>query len=135
PGAEPPWRSAARGRLGEWVREQARASRFNLVEATRALLGRKRAGQPVPIAERSALSYYVTGEILKSLVACGGDLEGAAQAIAGDEDSGARVSARVRKVWDTLAAARDAGDLERQFGKLPAEYEEALAQAHRLARR
>jgi len=134
PGAEPPWRNAARGRLGEWVLEQARGSRFNLVEATRALLRRKRAGQPVPIAERSALSYYLTGEILKALVASGGDLESAAQAIAGDEDPGARVSPRVRKVWEALGAARGAGDLERQFGKLPAEYEPALARAHRLAR-
>jgi transcriptional regulator with GAF, ATPase, and Fis domain len=134
PGEEPPWRGAARGRLGAWALEQARAARFNLVEATRALKRRKRAGQTVPIAERSALSYYLTGEILRALVAADGDVEAAAEAIAGDEDPAARVLPRVRKLWEALAAAEGPA-LERQFAKLPSDYEEALAKAHELARR
>ena len=134
PGAEPPWRGAARGQLGPWALEQARAARFNLVEATRTLKRRKRAGQAVPLAERSALSYYLTGEILKALVAAGGDVESAALAIAGDEETGARVLPRVRKLWDALAASDGPAALKRQFGKLPSEYEDALTSAHRLAR-
>jgi hypothetical protein len=134
PGEQPPWQGAARGRLGAWALEQARAARFNLVEATRALKRRKRAGQPVPIAERSALSYYLTGEILKALVAAGGDVDAAAQAIAGEGDPGARVLPRVRKLWEALASAEGAAALKRQFGKLPSDYEEALATAHQLAR-
>ncbi len=135
PGEEPPWRGATRGQLGAWALEQARASRFNLVEATRALKRRRRAGQTVPLAERSALSYYLTGEILRALVAAGGDLEAAALAIAGDDEAGLRVLPRVRKLWQTLAASDGPAALKRQFGKLPADYEEALAGAHRLARR
>ena len=134
PGVEPPWRGAPRGQLGEWALAQARAARFNLVEATRALQRRKRAGQGVPIAERSALSYYLTGEILKALVAAGGDLEAAAQAIAGEEDPEARVMPRVRKLWEGLAAAEGPAALKRQFAKLPSDYDEALAKAHEIAR-
>jgi len=134
PDGEPPWRGAARGRLGTWALEQARAARFNLVEATRALKRRKRAGQAVPIAERSALSYYLTGEILKALVEAEGDVDAAAQAIAGDEDLASQVLPRVRKLWETLAASEGPAALKRQFGKLPSDYEETLAQAHRLAR-
>jgi transcriptional regulator with GAF, ATPase, and Fis domain len=135
PGDEPPWRGAPQGRIGAWALEQARAARFNLVEATRALKRRRRAGQAVPLAERSALSYYLTGEILRALVASGGDVGAAALAIAGDDEAGPRVLPRVRKLWDTLAASDGPAALERQFGKLPADYEEALASAHRLARK
>jgi len=134
PGVEPPWRGAPRGQLGSWVLEQARAARFNLVEATRTLLRKKRAGQRVPITERSALAYYLTGEILKALAAADGDLEAAARSIAGDEDPEPRVLPRVKKVWEVLGRASDAAGLERSFGKLPAGYEDALARAHALAR-
>jgi len=134
PGADPPWRMAARGSLGEWTLEQARAARFNLVEATRALQRRKRAGHAVPIAERSALSYYLTGEILKALVAARGDASAAARAIGGDEEAGERVLPRVRKIWEALVAAGAPAALERQFAKLPVGYEEALREAHALAR-
>ena len=84
--------------------------------------------------ERSALAYYLTGEILKALAAADGDLEVAARAIAGDEDPEPRVLPRVKKVWEVLARAADAAGLKRSFGKLPAGYEEALARAHALAR-
>jgi transcriptional regulator with GAF, ATPase, and Fis domain len=132
-GEEPPWRNAARGQLGEWVLEQARASRFNLVEATRALQRRRRRGQAVPLAERSALSYYLTGEILEALVAANGDPEKAARAIAGDDDLVDRVAPRVRKVCEALEAAGGRAGLQRVFGKLPGGYDEALTRAHALA--
>jgi transcriptional regulator with GAF, ATPase, and Fis domain len=132
-GEEPPWKSAARGQLGEWVLEQARASRFNLVEATKALQRRRRHGKPVPLAERSALSYYLTGEILEALVAANGDPEKAARAIAGDEELVDRVAPRVRKVCEALKAAGGRAGLQRVFGKLPGGYDEALTRAHALA--
>ena len=56
-GERPPWEAQASvpaDGLGTWVIEQARAARFNLIEAARALQKRKRHGERVPIAERSA---------------------------------------------------------------------------------
>ena len=134
PGAAAPWRGAPRGQLGEWVLEEVRAARFNLVEATRALQRRRRAGQAVPIAERSALAYYLTGEILKALVASEGEEVAAARVIGGSEEAAERVLSRVRKVREALAAAEGPAALGRAFGKLPAGYEEALHRAHALAR-
>jgi transcriptional regulator with GAF, ATPase, and Fis domain len=134
-GEEPPWSGtsrAPRGRLGEWVLVQVRAARFNLIEAARLLQRRKRSGQPVPLTERSALSYYLVGETLRLLVEAEGDIEAAARAIAGDEDLVARVLPRAKKVVEVLRSARAEGDLKRIFGKLPAGYEEILQRAHQL---
>ena len=136
---EPPWQSApavARGRLGDWVLEHARAARFNLIEVARLLKRRKRAGHIVPLTERSALSYYLTGEILCALAEAGGDTDAAARALAGDEDLIPRVEGRVRKIWDTLRTAEgDATALRRHFAKLPAGYEAPLRRASALADR
>jgi transcriptional regulator with GAF, ATPase, and Fis domain len=131
-----PWRAAAaaagasRGRLGEWALEQARAQRFNLIEAARQLQRRKRAGQTVPITERSALSYYVAGEILRALAENGGDAAAAARRVAGGDELLARVTPRVVRLIEALRACR--GDLaaaRRRFAKLPAEYETVLERA------
>ena len=134
-GGAPPWREAPaatpRGRLGAWVLAQARAHRFNLIEAARRLQREKRAGRDVPISERSALTYYLTGEILEALVAERGDVEAAARAIASDDELVPRAAARVRRV---VAALHDGGvaAARRRFTKLPAGYERALDQALRL---
>jgi DNA-binding NtrC family response regulator len=133
PGETPPWTGApsvARDHLGGWVLEQARAARFNLVEAARQLARRKQRGQAVPLTERSALTYYLTGEILRALAECEGDEAGAARQLAGDDDLAARIAARVRKVADVVREARgDARGLKRTFAKLPAGYEAALEDA------
>jgi transcriptional regulator with GAF, ATPase, and Fis domain len=134
-GEEPPWSGtsrAPRGRLGEWVLVQVRAARFNLIEAARLLQRRKRSGQGVPLTERSALSYYLVGETLRSLVESEGDTKAAALAVAGSEDLLPRVLPRVQKVVEVLRAARAGDDLKRVFSKLPAGYEELLERAHRL---
>jgi two-component system response regulator FlrC len=136
PGETAPWRdapTAPRGRLGEWVIERARESRFNLIEVSRLLRRRKRAGQPAPLTERSAISYYVTGEILSALVAAEGDADAAARAIAGDEELLPRVAARVAKVIEAVRAADgDRSAMRRRFGKLPAGYEGALERVAKL---
>ena len=140
--AEPvPWRAsgavAGRGRLGEWVLGQARAQRFNLVEVARRLRRSQRAGQTVPLIERSALSYYVAGEILRALAEGDGDAGAAARRVAGDEDLLGRVTPRVTRLIEALRACR--GDLaaaRRRFAKLPAEYEPMLERAiERIAQR
>jgi len=136
PGAEPPWHGRAgapRGRIGDWVLAQARASRFNLIEAARLLARLKRVGQRVPLTERSALSYYLTGEILRALADSDGDSDRAARLIAGDDDLLARAVPRVRKVCDALRDVRGGvAGLRRRFAKLPAGYEDALERAHAL---
>jgi transcriptional regulator with GAF, ATPase, and Fis domain len=130
-----PWNEGAlpaRDQIGEWVIQQARATRFNLVELSRLLQRQKRAGQSVPVAERSALSYYLTGEILRVLAEQDGDAEATARVIGHDEDLTAKVRSRVLKVAETLAqVAGDDEALRRKFGKLPAGYEEALSAAAR----
>ncbi len=118
---------------GAWVLEQARACRFNLIEAARSLKRRKRQGQQVPITERSALSYYLTGEILRALVEAGGDAAQAAKSLAGDEELEARMLPRVQKVREALANVGGNGDPGR-FGKLPADYDAVLKQAEQLVR-
>jgi transcriptional regulator with AAA-type ATPase domain len=134
-GEEPaPWRSdgaaaAGRGRLGEWVLQQVRAERFNLVETARRLLRCRRAGERVPLTERSALSYYVAGEILRALAESAGDAEAAARHVAGGAPL-AHVTPRVTRLIEALRACR--GDLaaaRRRFAKLPAEYETLLERA------
>jgi transcriptional regulator with GAF, ATPase, and Fis domain len=135
-----PWRdgpgAAPRGHLGEWVLAQARASRFNLIETARQLAKRKRAGQKIPLTERSALSYYVTGEVLRALAEHGGDANAATRAVAGDEDHEPRVAPRVAKVLEALRASRgDAARAKRSFGKLPAGYEAVLERALGAANR
>jgi DNA-binding NtrC family response regulator len=130
-GEDPPWSGASlapRGRLGEWVLAQARASRFNLIEAARVLKRRKRSGQSVPLTERSALSYYLVGEVLRLLVECEGDVEAAARALAANEEFVPRVLPRVHKVVEVLRVAQGA-ELKRAFAKLPAGYEDILARA------
>ena len=135
-GEDPPWlgrAEAPRGQLGAWVLEQARASRFNLIEAARSLQRRKRQGQQVPLTERSALAYYLNGEILRALVEARGDAAVAARTLAGDEHLESRLLPRVRKISEMLAEARaNGGSLKRQFAKLPADYDEVLEQAGRL---
>jgi hypothetical protein len=87
----------------------------------------------VPLSERSALSYYLTGEILRALVEAEGDVETACQSLAGDEDLARRIATRVAKVRDALRASpADDAALRRRFAKLPAGYEEVLSSARRL---
>jgi DNA-binding NtrC family response regulator len=134
PGERAPWsgdpiRPRDGGALGAWVLEQARGARFNLIEAARVLGRRRRRGEEVPIAERSALGYYLTAEILRALAEHGGDESAAAASIAGDEALTPRVLPRVRKVRHVVAAAADAKSLAKQLAKLPAGYEEALERA------
>jgi len=136
-GREAPWSGGgtpARERLGEWVLDQARQTRFNLVELTRLLQRQKRAGQRVPVAERSALSYYLTGEILKALAAAAGEPEAAARELAREEDLLARMRGRVQKTVEALAACDSLDDARQRFVKVPAGYETALEQAWRGAR-
>jgi len=131
-GTEPPWRDAGppRDRLGAWVLEQARAARFNLVEAERRLHRAKRAGARPPMAERSALSYWLAGETLRALAAAGGDAERAARALAGDdEDLLPRARARVERALGALRAARDLAAARRAFARVPPEYDADLAGA------
>ncbi len=133
--AERPWHGAARaprGHLGSWVLEHARGARFNLIEASRQLQRRKRAGQAPPITERSALTYYVTGEILRALVESNGDVEAAARSVAEDPELVARVAPRVRKVVEMLRAGRGDDQVCRRFSKLPADYQDTLERARRL---
>ena len=133
-GTPAPWsaggaKGAARGRLGPWVLEQARAARFNLIEAARQLERRRRAGQAVPITERSALSYYVAGEILRAL-AESGDPGEAARRVAGGDELLDRVTPRVARMIETLRACRgDRAAARRHFAKLPAEYADLLERA------
>jgi DNA-binding NtrC family response regulator len=129
---DPPWSAGAaapRGRLGDWALAEARRSRFNLVDAARRLAREKRAGRSVPITERSALSYYVTGEILRAIVASGGDAGAATRAIAGEPDLEPRVSPRVARVLEALKASGSLASARRRFGKLPAEYGKSLERA------
>jgi transcriptional regulator with GAF, ATPase, and Fis domain len=138
PSEEPPWSAppeVPRGPLGPWVLEQARAARFNLIEAARLLQRRKRAGQTVALTERSALSYYLTGEILRALVERDGDAQAAARSLAGDEALEERVLARVRKVAAAVSSERGLPAVKRRFGKLPADYAQVLERAHRILAR
>ena len=133
-GQDPPWiggSGGARGRLGDWVLVQARAARFNLIEAARLLHRRRRSGQSVPLTERSALSYYLFGEILRALVEAEGDAAAAARAVAGCEDLVDRVAPRVNKICDVLRTVRGEANLKQSFSKLPAGYEEILMRAQR----
>ena len=134
-GEDPPWScssKALRGRLGDWVLEQARAAQFNLIHAARSLQRRKRSGQSVPLTERSALSYYLVGEILRALVEAEGDVEDAARSVAGSDELVPRVLPRVRKICEVLNAPGGQADLKRSFVKLPAGYEDILMRAHRM---
>ena len=138
-GEEPPWSGRPlerRGQLGTWVLDEVRKAHFNLVEAEGLLKRRSRAGQPVPVKERSALAYYVTGEILRALVDAAGNEALAAAAIAGDEVQIRRVIPRVAKVCEALRAVHGGdGDLHRHFAKLPAGYKADLEGAYRLVTR
>jgi DNA-binding NtrC family response regulator len=132
-GHDPPWSgvsSMARGRLGDWVVVQARTARFNLIEAARLLQRRKRSGQSVPLTERSALSYYLVGEILRALVEAEGDERTATRTIAGSDELIDRIAPRVGKICEALRAVRGV-ELKRTFNKLPAGYEDILMRAQR----
>ena len=134
-GEDPPWScssKAPRGRLGDWVLEQARAAQFNLIHAARSLQRRKRSGQSVPLTERSALSYYLVGEILRAIVEAEGDVEEAARNVAGSDELVPRVLPRVRKICEVLNTPEGQANLKRSFVKLPAGYEDILMRAHRL---
>ena len=111
---------------------QVRAARFNLIEAARLLAKRKRQGQPVALTERSALSYYLTGEILRALAEHRGSASAASRSVAGDEDLESRVRPRVEKIVAALRSTRELAVARRRFGKLPSEYQEALARVHKL---
>jgi DNA-binding NtrC family response regulator len=131
-GRAAPWNEGAapvRDRLGEWVLDQARGARFNLVELARILQRQKRAGQRVPIAERSALSYYLTGEILRALAGARGDGAFAAQALGREDDLASRLRGRIGKVEEALRGADTLADARERFAKLPAGYESALEDA------
>ena len=121
----------SRGRLGDWVLVQARAARFNLIEAARLLQRRKRSGQSAPLTERSALSYYLVGEILRALVEAEGDAANAARAVAGCDDLVDRIAPRVNKIVEVLRGVRGEANLKTSFAKLPAGYEEILLHAQR----
>ncbi|HKQ59122.1 MAG TPA: sigma-54 dependent transcriptional regulator [Candidatus Eisenbacteria bacterium] len=132
-GQDPPWSgmsNMSRGRLGDWVIVQARAARFNLIEAARLLQRRKRSGQAVPLTERSALSYYLVGEILRALVEAEGDEKAATRVIAGSEELVERIAPRVGKICEALRTVRGA-ELKQTFNKLPAGYEDILTRAQR----
>jgi transcriptional regulator with GAF, ATPase, and Fis domain len=136
-GREAPWTDgapAARGDLGDWVLEQARQTKFNLVELSRLLQRQKRAGQRVPVAERSALSYYLTGEILRALAESGGDTNAAIHALAREEELRVKVRARVRKVAESLTSSDSIEDARGHFTKIPAGYESSLEEAWRHMR-
>ena len=127
---------ASRGRLGAWVLEQSRAARFNLISAARDLQRLRRGGQPPPVSERSALAYYLTGEILRALIDADGDQDAAARSLALEPELVPRVAPRVRRVCESLrAAGGDPASLKRAFGKLPAEYLELLEPVARLISR
>ncbi len=131
-GREAPWSAGAapaREQLGAWVLEQARQTRFNLVELARLLQRQKRAGQRVPVAERSALSYYLAGEMLRALAESGGDVERATEVIAREDELRGRVRSRVRKAAEALAGCDSLEAARRRFAKLPAGYEAALEAA------
>jgi hypothetical protein len=81
------------------------------------------------MAERTALSYRLAGEILRALAEAGGDAARAARAIAGDDELLPRARARVDRVTRALRAASDLRAARRAFAKLPEEYDEALARA------
>ena len=133
-GQEPPWSGVThtpRGRLGDWVLVQARAARFNLIEAARLLQRRKRSGQSAPLTERSALSYYLVGEILRALVEAEGDAAKASRAVAGSDELVDRIAPRVNKICEVLRGARGESKLRTSFAKLPAGYEEILLRAQR----
>jgi len=138
-GGEPPWRNAthaAPGHLGAWVLDQLRATRFNLIAAERELRRRRRGGQATPLGERSALAYYLNGEILRALIEADGDRAAAARALAGDADLAERVAPRVNKVVEALrAAGGNRARLERTFAKLPADYTSLLEPAARCVAR
>jgi DNA-binding NtrC family response regulator len=58
---EPPWLAGAAapaGSIGSWVLASRPAHRFNLLLAEQVLRRKARSGATVPLAERSALSYY-----------------------------------------------------------------------------
>ncbi len=134
-GEDPPWSGssrAPRGRLGDWVLEQARAAQFNLIQAERSLQRRKRSGQGVPLTERSALTYYLGGEILRALVESEGDSEAAARSVAGSEELVPRVLPRVLKICEVLRRPGGETSLKQSFAKLPAGYEDILMRAYRM---
>ena len=90
----------------------------------------------MPLTERSALAYYLTGEILRALVSAKGDVNAAARAVAGEEDLVPRVATRVQKVREgILAAGGDREAVRGRFAKLPSDYSGVLEQASRLVRR
>ena len=133
-GQDPPWSGmvrTSRGRLGDWVLVQARTARFNLIEAARLLQRRKKSGQSVPLTERSALSYYLVGEILRALVEAEGDAAKAARAVAGSEELEERIAPRVNKICEVLRGVRGEANLRHSFSKLPAGYEEILLRAQK----
>jgi transcriptional regulator with GAF, ATPase, and Fis domain len=138
-GGEPPWRSATQagpGHLGGWVLGQLRATRFNLIAAERELRRRRHGGRATPLGERSALTYYLNGEILRALVEADGDREVAARALAGNAELAERVAPRVNKVCEALrAAGTSRSRLERAFAKLPADYAGLLEPAARSVTR
>jgi hypothetical protein len=111
------------------VLERARTHHFNLIEAARSLQREKRAGKDVPVCERSALTYYLTGEILRALVAADGDVEAATLAIASGRELAPRAAARVRRVAEALRGPGGSAATRRRFAKLPAGYERVLEQA------
>jgi transcriptional regulator with GAF, ATPase, and Fis domain len=127
---------AAGGALGAWVLEQVRRARFNLIAAARELQRRKRAGHATPLTERSALAYYLSGEILRALIESAGDEDAAARSLAADPELVPRVAQRVSRACDALRSANgDLPSLRRAFGKLPAEYQPLLAEATRVVTR
>jgi DNA-binding NtrC family response regulator len=138
-GGEPPWRDeahAASGHLGAWVLGQLRATRFNLIAAERELRRKRKGGRATPLGERSALAYYLNGEILRALVEADGDRKAAARALAGDAELAERVAPRVDKVCEVLrAAGANRARLEKTFAKLPAEYTGLLEPAARCVAR
>jgi len=119
-------------RIGAWVLERSRAARFNLIDAARDLQRQRQGGQRPPISERSALTYYLTGEILRALTESAGDEDVAARSVALEPDLVPRVASRVHRVCEALREADGQGSLRRAFGKLPAEYQPLLEPLSRI---
>jgi hypothetical protein len=86
------------------------------------------------VAERSALSYYLTGEILRALAESGGDTNAAIHALAREEELRVKVRARVRKVAESLTSSDSIEDARGHFTKIPAGYESSLEEAWRHMR-
>jgi DNA-binding NtrC family response regulator len=98
--------------VGEWVVEQLRSHRFNLLAAARHLQERRRLGarrEVVPVFDRGALDYYLCGEFFRRLVERAFRMEPVVAEIAGSNALVPRVRRKVRAYLRPLQALRRIG--------------------------